>query len=162
MTLNIPTDVNLFDVETQRCPYDAYKTLRDEAPVYQCPATGMYVITRFDDVRQILTDTEHFTNETAYLTDATEPSPRALAVRRYLLHAILSPTPLSRARKIWAAVNTGLGLVMMVAGFGAALADLLGTKDKGLFDGQCSLSYAYAPESPRDPCNISGINLSWV
>ena len=73
--------VNLFDAETQRCPYDAYKTLRDEAPVYQCPATGMYVITRFDDVRQILTDTEHFTNETAYLTDATEPSPRALAVR---------------------------------------------------------------------------------
>ncbi len=75
------TKVNLFDVETQRCPYDAYKTLRDEAPVYQCPATGMYVITRFDDVRQILTDTEHFTNETAYITDATEPSPRALAVR---------------------------------------------------------------------------------
>ena len=69
------TKVNLFDVETQRCPYDAYKTLRDEAPVYQCPTTGMYVITRFDDVRQILTDTEHFTNETAYLTDATEPSP---------------------------------------------------------------------------------------
>ena len=81
MTVNTPTGVNLFDVETQRCPYDAHKTLRDEAPVYQCPATGMYVITRFDDVRQILTDTEYFTNETAYLTDATEPSPRALAVR---------------------------------------------------------------------------------
>ena len=74
--------VNLFDAETQRCPYDAYKTLRDEAPVYQCPVSGMYVITRFDDVRQILTDTEYFTNETAYLTDATEPSPRALAVRK--------------------------------------------------------------------------------
>ena len=80
MTVSTPTDVNLFDVETQCCPYDAYKTLRDEAPVYQCPATGMYVITRFEDVRQILTDTEHFTNETAYLTDATEPSPRARAV----------------------------------------------------------------------------------
>ena len=72
--------VNLFDVETQQCPYGAYKTLRDEAPVYRCPATGMYVITRFDDVRTILTDTEHFTNETAYLTDATEPSPRAKQV----------------------------------------------------------------------------------
>ena len=77
MTVNSPTDVNLFDAETQRCPYDAYKTLREKAPVYQCPVSGMYVITGFDDVRQILTDTEHFTNETAYLTDATEPSPRA-------------------------------------------------------------------------------------
>ncbi|MEL0306701.1 MAG: cytochrome P450, partial [Halieaceae bacterium] len=75
------SEVNLFDLETQQCPYHAYKTLRDEAPVYRCPATGMYVITRFQDVRHILTDTEHFTNETAYLTDATEPSPRALKVR---------------------------------------------------------------------------------
>ena len=79
MKVNRPTDVNLFDPETQRCPYDAYKTLRDEAPVYQCPVSGMYVITRFDDVRQILTDTEYFTNETAYLTDATEPSQRRMS-----------------------------------------------------------------------------------
>ena len=41
----------------------------------------MYVITRFDDVRQILADTEHFTSEISYLTDAKEPSPRARAVR---------------------------------------------------------------------------------
>ena len=53
------SEVNLFDLKTQQCPYEAYKTLRNEAPVYQCPATGMYVITRFEDVRQILTDTEH-------------------------------------------------------------------------------------------------------
>ena len=75
------SEVNLFNLKTQQCPYEAYKTLRNEAPVYQCPATGMYVITRFEDVRQILTDTEHFTNETVYLTDATEPSPRARRVR---------------------------------------------------------------------------------
>ena len=38
------SEVNLFDPGTQQCPYHAYKTLRDEAPVYRCPATGMYVI----------------------------------------------------------------------------------------------------------------------
>jgi hypothetical protein len=38
------SEKNLFDSETQQCPYHAYKTLRDEAPVYQCPATGIYVI----------------------------------------------------------------------------------------------------------------------
>ena len=31
MTVTKVNDVNLFDAETQRCPYDAYKTLRDEA-----------------------------------------------------------------------------------------------------------------------------------
>ena len=73
-------DVNLFDPATQQCPYEAYQTLRDEAPAYRCPATGMYVITRFDDVRRILTDTENFTNELTYITDATEASPRAQRV----------------------------------------------------------------------------------
>ena len=72
--------VNLFDVGTQQCPYDAYKTLRDEAPAWQCPFSGMYVITRFEDVRRVLTDTENFTNEITYLTDATEPSERARRV----------------------------------------------------------------------------------
>ena len=64
MSADSQPDVNLFDVDTQQCPYDAYKLLRDEAPVYRCPATGMYVISRFEDVRRVLTDTEYFTNET--------------------------------------------------------------------------------------------------
>jgi cytochrome P450 len=72
--------VNLFDIGTQQCPYEAYKTLRDEAPAWQCPFSGMYVITRFEDVRRVLTDTENFTNEITYLTDATEPSERAKRV----------------------------------------------------------------------------------
>ncbi len=77
MTSDTQPAVNLFDLETQQCPYDAYETLRNEAPVYQCPVTKMFVITRFEDVRTVLTDTQRFTSETAYLTDATEPSPRA-------------------------------------------------------------------------------------
>ncbi|EED34683.1 putative cytochrome p450 107b1 [Luminiphilus syltensis NOR5-1B] len=57
-------DVDLFNLETQQCPYDAYKALRDEAPVYQCPETGMYIITRYEDVRRVLTDHDNFTNRT--------------------------------------------------------------------------------------------------
>ena len=33
--------VNLFDAETQRCPYDAYKTLRDEAPALRAAHKAM-------------------------------------------------------------------------------------------------------------------------
>jgi cytochrome P450 len=77
-----PDNVNLFDPAIQQCPWDAYQQLRDEAPAYQCPVTGMYVITRFEDVRRILTDTQNFTNRTVSLTDAQEPGPRALAVKQ--------------------------------------------------------------------------------
>jgi len=80
MTSKTQPAVNLFDLKTQQCPYDAYETLRNEAPVYQCPATKMFVVTRFEDVRTVLTDTQRFTSEIAYLSDATEPSPRAKRV----------------------------------------------------------------------------------
>ena len=52
--------VNFFDPAVNHCPYDAYDVLRDEAPVWRDPRTGMYVITRYDDVRMVLNDTERF------------------------------------------------------------------------------------------------------
>jgi cytochrome P450 len=55
-------DVNFFDVETNNCPYHAYKDLRDDAPVWKDPRTGMYVISRYDDVRAVVTDVERFSN----------------------------------------------------------------------------------------------------
>lgn len=56
-------DVNFFDKSTNDCPYDTYRVLRDDAPVWKDPVTGMYVITRYDDVRAILLDQVRFTNE---------------------------------------------------------------------------------------------------
>ena len=53
-------EVDLFDAGLQQCPYDAYKTLRDDAPVYRVPGTDIYVVTRYDDVRQVLLDTQNF------------------------------------------------------------------------------------------------------
>ncbi|MFN3233278.1 MAG: cytochrome P450 [Alphaproteobacteria bacterium] len=58
-----PDDVNLLDAEIQECPYPAYDVLREEAPVWQDPITGFYVVTRYADIRAILMDTENFTNE---------------------------------------------------------------------------------------------------
>jgi len=52
--------VNLFDPAVQQCPYDAYRTLRDQAPAYRQPGTNIYVVTRYEDVRRVLLDTENF------------------------------------------------------------------------------------------------------
>ncbi|MCX2981825.1 cytochrome P450 [Halieaceae bacterium IMCC14734] len=76
MNKSTVSDVNLFAVETQQCPYDAYQVLREEAPVYLCPTTGMYVISRFDDVKQILTDDVNFSNQTKMMGDDQQLSPR--------------------------------------------------------------------------------------
>ena len=57
--------VNLFDAGLQQCPYPAYQTLRDEAPVYRQPGTDIYVVTRYDDVRRVLMDPETFPSGSA-------------------------------------------------------------------------------------------------
>jgi cytochrome P450 len=55
-------EINLLDANLQHCPYHAYELLRNEAPVWKDPLTGFYVITRFEDLRDILLDTETYVN----------------------------------------------------------------------------------------------------
>ncbi|MGZ0217372.1 MAG: cytochrome P450, partial [Acidimicrobiales bacterium] len=37
-------------------PFDFYDLLQGQCPVYQIPETGAYVITKYDDLRQVLKD----------------------------------------------------------------------------------------------------------
>jgi cytochrome P450 family 130 len=43
--------------------YDIYRTLRDEHPVYRNPDTGVYALSRFEDVREAASDPEAFSSE---------------------------------------------------------------------------------------------------
>ena len=56
------SEVDFFDRNVNDCPYPAYETLRREAPVWRDPKTGMYVFTRYEDIKMILLDTERFSN----------------------------------------------------------------------------------------------------
>ena len=56
-------DINFLDPEVQECPYPAYSLLREQAPVWRDPITGMYNITRYDDLRKVLRDTDAFPSE---------------------------------------------------------------------------------------------------
>lgn len=69
-------EINFFDPETNDCPYHAYTAMRDEAPVWQDPHTGMYFVTRFEDVRAILANTEVYTNRTGSAAGNTEKAVR--------------------------------------------------------------------------------------
>ncbi len=54
--------VDFFDPDISECPYGAYKILREDAPVWQDPITGMFIITRYEDVQTVLRDTQRFRN----------------------------------------------------------------------------------------------------
>jgi len=63
MKPNSLADINLLDSALQNCPYHAYQKLRDEAPVWQDPVTGFYVVSRFSDVREVLLNTSDFISD---------------------------------------------------------------------------------------------------
>lgn len=71
-----PDDFDFTDPDVQDCPYEGYRALRDQAPVYRDPRTGQYVITRFEDLRQVLLDTENFGNGGRRAADAASLSER--------------------------------------------------------------------------------------
>lgn len=61
-TLN--TDkIRVFDPETLIRPYEAYKILRDEAPVFHVPEMGIHFVTRYDLIREAIKDPQTFSSK---------------------------------------------------------------------------------------------------
>ncbi len=56
-------DMTLFDTATLKCPYHYDSTLRQEAPVYRDPASGVYVVSTYDLVREAHKASDVFSNE---------------------------------------------------------------------------------------------------
>lgn len=84
--------MNLSDVAIQKCPWTAYRLLRDEAPVHHMPDTDMYVVTRYEDICNIVRDSKRFSMSRPgrgflFKTDA--------ALRHYEEHGLPRHTPLS-------------------------------------------------------------------
>lgn len=56
-------DFNFMDPAVQSDPFEFYKVLHEQCPVYRIPQTGMYMVTKYDDLRQVLKDTEVFSSD---------------------------------------------------------------------------------------------------
>lgn len=65
-------DMPLFDSDTLKCPYHFDKTLREEAPVYKDPTSGIYVIATYDLVREAHKTPAVFSNDFALAQGASE------------------------------------------------------------------------------------------
>jgi cytochrome P450 len=74
------TDFNFFDPEVLECPFDFYRLLREEAPIYQLPDTNIHLVTRYDDVRVMLKDTATFSSDFAHMLSGPEESPEVKAI----------------------------------------------------------------------------------
>jgi cytochrome P450 len=60
--------ISFADPAVLACPFPAYKRLREEAPIYLDPSTGMYVVTRYEHLRAIAADPQTFANNTGQMS----------------------------------------------------------------------------------------------
>jgi cytochrome P450 len=58
-----PNEFDFLDPELQRCPFDFYRALREEAPVYLEPRTGYYLVSRYQDIVEVKKNTKVFSND---------------------------------------------------------------------------------------------------
>ncbi len=56
------SEFNFLDPHVQDDPFEYYAALQEQAPVHFMPETGMYIVTRYDDLRKVLLDPETYSN----------------------------------------------------------------------------------------------------
>ena len=54
---------SLLDPEVAACPFAYYAQLREKAPVYRMPETGFYVISTYEDLKEVLSDPDTYSND---------------------------------------------------------------------------------------------------
>jgi cytochrome P450 len=55
-----PADIDLLDPAVQADPYEAYDVLREQAPVYEMPGTGFFVVTSYEGLDRVIRDPATF------------------------------------------------------------------------------------------------------
>lgn len=71
--------------EIQKCPFPFLNRLLEEAPVYRDPGTGMYIVSRYDDIHFVISNPSIFSSKTPIMINR-ETSVSEEVRRRYVEH----------------------------------------------------------------------------
>ncbi|GGC40666.1 cytochrome P-450 like protein [Novosphingobium marinum] len=76
---------SLLEPEIQESPFEFYDAIREQAPAYRDPDAGFWVISRYDDIRRIVTDPQTFSSSATVelARDAVDPERAAMARELY-------------------------------------------------------------------------------
>jgi cytochrome P450 len=74
-----PSEYDFLDPDLQRCPYEFYHALREQAPVYLEPRTGYYLVSRYQDILEVKKNTRVFSNNFMKALGG-RPPPEAMAI----------------------------------------------------------------------------------
>jgi cytochrome P450 len=148
-------DYSFLDQQTQSDPYEFYDKLHHECPVYHMPETGMYMVTKYEDLRQVLKDTVAFSSDSRNATAAGLQPPglmekyhSALADRGWSHVQTLQrtdPPEHSRYRRLLDRVFTGKRVRAMAGYVDGVAAELV---DAFIDAGECEFIADFAMPMP--------------
>jgi cytochrome P450 len=69
-------EYNPFDPEVLKCPYEFNKGLREQAPVYKCPHTGVFFVSTYDLVVEVAKNEKLFSNKFSMMQTGGAPPVR--------------------------------------------------------------------------------------
>ena len=72
--------LNFFSPEVQECPFHVYRQLQEEAPIWQMPDSNVFVVTRYNDIREIIRDPERFSSSFSALLNAGSSNEEVTAI----------------------------------------------------------------------------------
>ena len=75
-----PADFDFFSESVLNCPYEFYRTLQDQAPVYQLPGSDIFMVTRYADIKKMLKDTDTYSNNFVEQLKGPEPAPEVAEI----------------------------------------------------------------------------------
>ena len=75
-----PADFDFFSPEVIESPFEFYRVVRQQAPVYLLPGTNIYMLTKLADIRQAAKDTATFSSDFLHVLKGPEPSPEAAQI----------------------------------------------------------------------------------
>ena len=82
--MNSPDDFDFLDFKTVADPYPFYAALRESAPVYQIPGTGIYLVSKRHLIEQALERQDDFSaNLTGVLIKGTDGKPQVFELSSF-------------------------------------------------------------------------------
>lgn len=89
--------VSPFSTDFLRCPFEHFTRLRREAPVYQVPGMPFFLVTRYEDCLEVLSDPERFQNSREGLDESFQAigfMPRDPDILQFFAEALPAPPAL--------------------------------------------------------------------
>jgi len=77
--MTAPEIPSFFDPAVQDDPFEAYELMHEHCPVHQLPENGLFMVTKYDDVKSVLTDADTFSSNPVGRTPHVSEAAKAVA-----------------------------------------------------------------------------------